>query len=127
MTLRLSLLACALLACSTPSPTDNPDVNAPPVVTPPTIACSPPPPDGGCDDAGDSGDDAACDGGPVYYYDKCTLPPSVCADSHWAAYFDDGVCVNGTCELVTKYHYCDTGCSGGACISNRSTAPSRGF
>lgn len=84
--------------------------------------------DGATDDA--SADDAgAADASqpppPPPYYDTCTLPPSVCADSHWLAYFDNGVCVNGTCQLVTKYHWCVTGCTGGSCYSSGETAPQR--
>jgi len=128
--MRLAFLApLAVAACF--NVTDPP--NPPPVVDPPVIACTLPTEAGACDagdpsDADDAGDAAACDAGPVYYGNPCALPPSVCADSHWAAYFDDGTCgADGKCVLVTKYHYCATGCSYGACIYNGPTAARRGF
>jgi hypothetical protein len=122
--------AIALGACfNVTSPNDPP-----PHVDPPVVACTMPveASDASCV-AADASDDAAalvtgCDAGPpVQQYGECMMPPSVCADSHWAAYFDDGTCVNGKCELVTKYHYCETGCTGGRCISTGSTAAGRGF
>ncbi len=105
---RLAACMLAICACSTQGGSSqfNSDLNPPPTVTPPTIACTP--------DAGLEGD-------------ICSLPPSVCADDHWAAYFDDGTCIDGTCQLVTKYHYCTDGCASGACNSHRGTLPSRGF
>lgn len=116
---RASLLLFVLAACSNDlgSSTFDASLPPPPLVTPPVVACTMP--DAGCDAAW-------CDAG-YMPASTCALPPSVCADGHWAAYFDDGVCVSGTCQLVTKYHYCDQGCMYGACISNRPTAPSRGF
>jgi len=94
-------------------------------VDPPVIACTPPSDAGACDPF--STDAGTCDAGAAYA-NPCELPPSVCADSHWAAYFDNGTCgANGQCELVTQYHYCDSGCQGGACISNRPTLAGRGF
>lgn len=110
-----------IAACSNSVPASSmfdASLPPPPHVTPPVVACALP--DAGCDDA-------QCDAAGLAAYNTCTLPPSVCADGHWAAYFDNGVCVQGTCELVTKYHYCDQGCANGACISNHSTAPTRGF
>jgi hypothetical protein len=78
--------------------------------------------------AGDASADAGPDSGTAgYWYDTCQLPPSVCADSHWAAYFDNGTCDGHTCQLVTKYHYCATGCFGGGCASSGETASNRGF
>lgn len=123
--------AIALGACFNVTSPDGP----PPHVDPPVIACTvPTESDASCSTPEASTEDAAavlvtgCDAGPpVQQYDQCTLPPSVCADSHWAAYFDDGTCVKGTCELVTKYHYCETGCSHGACIFHGSTLAGRGF
>jgi hypothetical protein len=120
----------------------------PPAVQPPVIACTaapvPAPADASTDaqavDADKSGTDGAADAeagidaGPglndpdaeAPYQDSCAIPPSTCADNHWLAYFDDGRCVNGTCELIAKYHYCTVGCSEGSCQSNSggSTAPS---
>lgn len=126
--MRVAVLICfaATVACASSAP-------APPPVPPPVVACTPSVDAGVCDAAtSDDGGPAAlatCDGGAAPYYDTCQLPPSVCADSRWAAYFDNGVCgANGTCELVTKYHYCDSGCQGGGCINNRPTlAGGRGF
>lgn len=140
MRLHLHLLAVpvALGACF--NVTDPP--SPPPPVDPPVVACTPPTAvvrcgdpfaaldasdDASADASADAAGDAGCDAGTTKY-DPCQLPPSVCADSHWAAYFDDGTCgADGKCELVTKYHYCETGCAAGACISRGFTAPSRGF
>jgi hypothetical protein len=118
----------------------------PHAVEPPTVKCTvPTPPDASCDGSSDSdamaddasSDDAStpivvggCDAGPPsYQYNECALPPSTCADSHWAAYFDDGICVQGYCQLTTKYHYCPGGCAGGYCITggSGSTLARRGF
>src|SRR5258706_9317951 len=98
-----AFLLLGLLACTTPeksgasddagdasSEDARPLPNPPPIVTPPTISCA---------DAGMS----------------CAMPPSVCADANWLAYFDDGECVDGQCRLITKYYFCDTGCNGGSC------------
>lgn len=129
--MRLAFLVAPLAVAACFNVTDPP--NPPPVVDPPIIACTLPTEAGACDagdpsDADDAGDAATCDAGPVYYGNPCALPPSVCADSHWAAYFDDGTCgADGECVLVTKYHYCATGCSYGACIYNGPTAARRGF
>ncbi len=112
-------LICFFVACTTTATTPDPTPVAAPVV-----ACSPPVDAGASCDAADDACDAAP---PTYYQDTCLVPPSVCADSHWAAYFDDGICVNGRCELATKYHYCETGCQGGACIRYGGTNPGRGF
>ncbi len=113
------VFASNLVCCTTPG--------TPPVVDPPVVACTTPSVVESCADASIFSD-ASCDAGShVPESDECTLPRSVCADSHWAAYFDNGTCVNGTCELVTKYYYCETGCSGGACYSTGPTFPGRGF
>src|SRR5678816_547520 len=139
--MRFVLPTCAAIALGACFNVTDPD-HPPPVVDPPVIACTAPTdagPDCGdpffypsdADVDADAGAVASttCDAGkPSPYLDyACQLPPSVCADSHWAAYFDNGTCVNGTCQLVTKYHYCATGCSGGGCVSSGFTAPSRGF
>ena len=123
----VALPVLTLGACFNVTSPDGP----PPHVDPPVVACTMPVDAGACPDA--SSDDAealvtGCDAGPpTPYYSECMMPPSVCADSHWAAYFDDGTCVSGKCELVTKYHYCETGCSHGACYSSGPTAAGRGF
>lgn len=120
--MRFVLPTCAAIALGACFNVTDPD-HPPPVVDPPVISCTVPT-DAGCDPFS-----TTCDAGkPVYLDYICELPPSVCADSHWAAYFDNGTCVNGTCQLVTKYHYCATGCSNGGCVVNNGpTAPSRGF
>ena len=129
----------------------SPDGPPHPVV-PPIVKCTvPTPPDASCEASSDtdassddassddaSSDDAStpivlgggCDAGPPsYQYNECALPPSTCADSHWAAYFDDGICVQGYCQLTTKYHFCPGGCAGGYCITGGggSTLARRGF
>ena len=124
--MRFFFASLFLVACSSSQPP-----GPPPVVSPPVIACTPPSDAGACADGGDpfATDAAACDAGAAQYVaDPCALPPSVCADGRWAAYFDNGTCgADGKCQLVTKYHYCDTGCLNGDCIFNGPTAAGRGF
>ena len=122
--MRLLFLSVFFAACSNGPPAP------PPTVDPPVVACNVPSDAGTCDPFATPDADAdggTCDAG-APAGDPCALPPSVCADSHWAAYFDNGVCgADGKCELVTKYHYCETGCLQGACIQNGPTFAGRGF
>jgi hypothetical protein len=62
-------------------------------------------PDGGsC-----SGDDAG----------TCQLPPSLCADDRWLAYFTNATCVDGRCRWDVGYRDCDAlSCVGGGCQLN---------
>ena len=114
MAMRRWILCSLLLGCTEPetpamdagdasaeADSVSPPKNPPPVVTPPMVSCA----------------DAAS---------SCAMPPSVCADSSWLAYFDDGACVDGQCHLVTKYYFCETGCSKGACIHSCPTANPNG-
>ena len=48
----------------------------------------------------------------------CALPPSVCVDDHWLAYFRDAVCVEGRCLWTVQYLQCGSACSGQGCIYN---------
>lgn len=84
--------------------------------------------DGGADvlDGGQLALDATADAADVYvpsqppYQPYCEPPYSVCANSEWIAYFDDGRCVDGTCFFTTKYHYCPGGCVNNLCAAHRS-------
>ena len=53
----------------------------------------------------------------------CPLPASVCADSFWLVYYDDGQCGAGLCSWQATDHFCSGGCRLGGCISAASTAP----
>jgi hypothetical protein len=54
----------------------------------------------------------------------CPLPASVCADSAWLVYYDDGQCIAGLCAWQARDHYClGGGCRSGACVDNAPTAP----
>jgi hypothetical protein len=77
------------------------------------ILPAPPGPDApatACDE--DAGTDAA----------PCSPPPSVCADSQWLVYFDNGQCVTEQCAWQKVRQYCGNGCTNGAC-SSRPTVP----
>jgi hypothetical protein len=53
----------------------------------------------------------------------CPLPASVCTDSSWLVYYDDGQCVVGLCAWQARDHYCSGVCRSGACVDNEPTAP----
>ena len=126
MTTRLLALALALAACNdtTPLPDggndaastgtdaggftiDAPNYDAPQPPPPPVPDAAAPPPE-------------ACvqDGGPA-----CPLPPSVCADTNYLEYFENGVCVDGGCQFDSKLFLCTAGCVHGACQNGGFTAP----
>ena len=65
------------------------------------------PPEGGVCDV-----DADADGG------DCPLPPSVCVDTSWLAYFVEPACSAGRCEWQVLYRKCITYCAGGKCMTN---------
>lgn len=50
----------------------------------------------------------------------CEPARSVCANTEWVAYFDDGRCSSGMCQFTTKYHYCPGGCVDGLCATHQS-------
>ena len=63
---------------------------------------------------------SAPDGGPCSDGDasSCALPPSVCADQDWLAYFDDPMCMEGQCQWTVRYRQCPGRCSGQGCAYN---------
>jgi hypothetical protein len=66
------------------------------------------PPEGGVCEA-----DAEADGG------DCPLPPSVCADYQWLAYFVNPRCSTiGRCEWEVQYRRCIGICRGNTCTTN---------
>lgn len=80
-------------------------------------------------DAGDASDgDATLDAEPAVLeagvdasppmQGYCTPEPSVCANSEWVAYFDDGRCMGSSCNFTTKYHFCAGGCLNGLCAQH---------
>ena len=71
-----------------------PEAAAPPLVT--------------CVDAGDSST-------------TCPLPPSTCLDGEWLEYFDNGICVDGTCRYDAVVMQCSYGCSGSGCVVRLTT------
>ncbi|HMJ52495.1 MAG TPA: hypothetical protein VK540_10480 [Polyangiaceae bacterium] len=65
------------------------------------------PPEGGVCDI-----DASVDG-------SCPLPPSVCVDAHWLAYFvNPGCSAEARCEWEVRYRKCMVYCSDRGCINN---------
>jgi hypothetical protein len=48
----------------------------------------------------------------------CPLPPSICVDPHWLAYFVNPVCsATGSCEWEIRYREC-VSCLGSGCRTN---------
>jgi hypothetical protein len=76
----------------------------------------------GISDAGEGGDamtltfDAS---------DPCAPPTSVCANTGWLVYYDNGRCVAGTCTWDTLFQSCNHGCYTDGCrnIFTASTEP----
>jgi hypothetical protein len=81
------------------------DVSAP---TPPDAL---PPPEVDC--VLDAGPDATI----------CPLPHSICADTQWLEYFDNGFCDDGGCLFDSKLLLCGLGCYEGGCVVQHSTDP----
>jgi hypothetical protein len=48
--------------------------------------------------------------------DVCPFPQSVCADSKWLVYYDNGRCVAGSCVWETRYTACPMSCTGHDCM-----------
>jgi hypothetical protein len=49
----------------------------------------------------------------------CVVPPSVCADERWLAYFTNGSCRQNRCQWQVLYRDCGAlGCGVGGCILN---------
>jgi hypothetical protein len=53
----------------------------------------------------------------------CPPPASVCNDSSWMVYYDDGQCVAGQCSWEIREQYCPDGCRSGGCSAVGATAP----
>lgn len=96
-------------------------------------AMMPGPADGAAGGAAEASDDGAPDhamisipdGGSCAASDAgvCGLPPSVCADNRWLAYFTNATCVEGGCRWDVAYRDCGAiGCVNHGCNLN-ITAP----
>jgi len=49
----------------------------------------------------------------------CAVPPSVCTDDGWLAYFTNGSCQDNVCQWEVAYRDCHgLGCQAGGCILN---------
>lgn len=99
-------LADATVVADDASPFNFSDAWATPDVLGPTPPDALAPPAVDCDDAG-----------------ACALPPSVCVDTRWLEYFDNGVCADGGCQFNVEWHYCDDHCADGGCAFYHSTLP----
>jgi hypothetical protein len=78
---------------------DASSTGPPDAIAPPAVACV---------DAGDGGA-------------ECPLPPSVCANSLWLEYFDNGTCVDAGCSFDVAFHVCNYGCWDGGCLPYNGT------